>query len=306
MEIFTSPAQNKNLSLALGFFDGVHLAHKKILETAVLKAKENDVKSAVVTFRKSPGGYFDKSKNINIQTLEERLELIEKTGIDCAYVLDFEEFKELTAEEYLNDVLIKNFSPKFITAGFNHTFGANKGGNGEFLRKGEKFGYKYIEIEKMRFDRDGVSALISSTNIKKFLEKAYIKEANALLGYDFRIKAKVVEGLKLAQKLGAKTANLIWPENIVNLPFGVYCVYTEIGNQSFPSIANFGLKPTAGDFKTPVLEVHLFNFNENIYDKTIKVNFKKGIRPERKFNSLEELKIQIQKDIALCKNLFEH
>ena len=117
MEILTSPDSNNNLSLALGFFDGVHIAHKKILSTAAELAQKNGLKSAVITFKKSPGAIINPSnpaKNINLQTLEDKLSLIEEIGVDFAYVLDFEDFKHLSAKEYLNDVLIKNFAPRFI------------------------------------------------------------------------------------------------------------------------------------------------------------------------------------------------
>ncbi len=292
MEILNSLSENKDLSLALGFFDGVHIAHKKIINTCVNLAKENNLKSAVITFKKSPGGYFDKEKNINIQTLNDRLELISKINVDYAYVLDFEDFKNLTAKEYLNDVLIKYFSPKFIVTGFNHTFGKNKMGNSEFLYANESLGYKYIEIEKMRLD----NTLISSTNIKKFIQKGYIKEASNLLGYDFNISGMVIKGMQLARNLGYKTANIKMPDNIVQPPYGVYFVLVEYEGKKYKAVLNWGIKPTV-DGKTPVLEAHILDFNKDIYGENIKIYFKSPIREEKRFNNLEELKTAIAGDI---------
>jgi len=208
----------KDLCLALGFFDGVHIAHKNILNKCVDLAKENNLNSAVITFKKSPGGYFNKEKNINIQALDDRLELISKTGVDYAFVLDFEDFINLSAEDYLNNVLMKHFFPQYIITGFNHTFGQNRSGNSEFLRQNQNLGYKYIEIEKMRLD----NTLVSSTNIKRFIQKGYIKEANRLLGYDFNVSGTVIKGMQLARRLGYKTANIKLPDNIVKPLYGVY------------------------------------------------------------------------------------
>lgn len=298
MEIINSLFENNNLSLALGFFDGVHAAHRKILNTCMELAKKDGLKSAVITFKKSPGGYFNKEKNINIQTLNDRLELILKTGIDYAYVLDFEDFKNLTAKEYLNNVLVKYFSPKYIVTGFNHTFGQNRCGNSEFLRANENLGYKYIEIEKMRLD----NTLVSSTNIKKFIQKGYIKEANTLLGYDFNVSGMVIKGMQLAGKLGYKTANINMPDNIVQPPYGVYFALVDYDGKKYKSVLNWGIKPTVNG-KTPVLEVHILDFDKDIYGENIKIYFKSPIREEKKFNNLEELKAAITGDVECVLNL---
>ena len=308
MEILTSPDFNNNLSLALGFFDGVHIAHKEILKTAASLARENGIKSAVITFKKSPGAIIDPSnpaKNVTLQTLEDKLSLVEKTGIDFAYVLDFEDFKHLSAKEYLNDILIKNFAPKFIVTGFNHTFGArgfgSEAGNSEFLTAHQNLGYKYVEIEKMRL----INTLVSSTNVKKFIEKAYIKEANTLLGSDFNIEGKVVSGMGLARELGFKTANLDWPENIVKPPFGVYFGAVEHRGVKYKALLNWGLKPTVTDGISnpkPVLEAHILGFDKEIYGDNIRVFFKLPLREEKKFSNIEELKAQIALDIKKCEN----
>lgn len=312
MEVFNSLNENKNkpLSLALGFFDGVHTAHREILETAVFNAKENGIKSACITFKKSPAGFFDPKKNITIQTLNDRLNLMEKTGLDYVYMLDFSLFKDLSAENYLKNVLIKNFNPKFIVTGFNHTFGSKNAeikGDSTYLKENESLGYKYIEIEKRRKN----NVLISSTNIKKFLSEGYIKEGNALLGYKFSVEGRVEKGLQLARKLGYKTANIKWPDGVINLPYGVYSGGVEYLGKKYDALINWGVKPTIGasagaldaskTIREPVLEAHILNFDKEIYGENIRVYFNFGIREEKKFSSLDELKGAIKKDIdSVC------
>ncbi len=303
MNILNSKVQLSNAadfnhftSIALGFFDGVHIAHKKILKTAVDFAKKEEGQSAVISFKKAPRGYFDPKKNINIQTPGDRIKMFKDIGLDCAYILDFEEYKNISAKEYLN-ILIKNFNPKYIITGFNHTFGAKNTnemqGNSEFLRNNEYLGYKYIEIEKMRMN----NALVSSTNIKKFIERAYIKEANMLLGYDFNIEGEVIKGLGLARKLGFNTANIKWPENIVRPPYGVYFGMAEYDKIKYKALINWGVKPTINNSNNPVLEVHILNFDKDIYGQNLRVYFKKPLREERKFSCIEELKAAISNDI---------
>jgi len=298
MEIFNTLYNNGIAgvsTVALGFFDGVHLAHRKIIETAVNSARNNGKKSAVITFEKAPGGYFDPKKCINIQTLDEKLKMFEALNVDLAFVLDFEDYKNLSAKEYLN-LLVKTFAPNYIITGFNHTFGSKNAleqGNSNFLYRHENLGYRYIEIEKMRLN----NALISSTNIKKFIERAYIKEANSLLGYDFYIKGSVVKGMGLARKLGFNTANIIWPENIVKPPYGVYFGAVEHNGLQYNALINWGVKPTINSENKPVLEAHILKFNKDIYGDEIKVTFKKPVREERKFNGIEELKLAISDDL---------
>lgn len=304
MEVFNNLVGNnfnhKGYSVALGFFDGVHLAHKAILSTAAELAKKNNLKSFVVTFKKSPRSYFTPNNScLSLQTLDDKLDMISKTGIDYAYVLDFEDFKSLSATRYLKDILIKNFNPKYIVTGFNHTFGVNRSGNANFLRTNESFGYKYIEVEKIRLN----NTLISSTNIKKFVEKGYIKEANALLGYDFNIQGCVQKGMGLARKLGYKTANVFWDNNLVHPPYGVYFGCVEYKGLIYRALINWGKKPTINKDNAPLLETHILDFDKEIYGENIRVYFKAPLREEKKFNNLEELKSAITYDVQSVASL---
>lgn len=289
MQVFYELTENKNLALALGYFDGVHLGHQKVIKSAVDYAQNNGKKSAVITFKDHPCCYFYGVCPKYILSRKQREEEIAKLGVDFLYELDFNEtLAGLSAEEYLKNILIKYFSPAAISTGFNHHFGARKSGDAEFLRQHQDR-FKYFEIPPQKINNE----IISSTAIRNYLNKGEIAKANEMLGKNFSISGKVIEGQKLGRKLGFRTANLIYPAEIVDIPFGVYEVQTTYGK----GITNFGIRPTVSSTKKAVLETHILDFDKDIYGKTIKVEFLRMLRKEQKFNSLDELKRQIQSDI---------
>lgn len=295
MEIFYTLNKNPNLSLALGFFDGVHLAHKKVLGCAVDFARENNTKSAVVTFKDHPLCHLRHREPEYIVSLKHRLEMLENTGIDFVYVLDFDDkIAQLDANGYLERVLIDNFSPKALTTGFNHFFGMNKTGHSLYLKKNqEKFGYKYFEIALIEKN----STLISSSNIRYFLNHGDITSANELLGYNFFLEGTVIEGEKIGKSIGFPTANFNYPETIIKIPTGVYGASVELQGKRHKAILNYGKRPTISTEEHPIVEVHILDFDGNIYGQAIKVDILNRIRAEQKFNSLNELKQQIASDI---------
>ena len=289
MQVFYELTENKNLALALGYFDGVHLGHQKVIKSAVDYAQNNGKKSAVITFKDHPCCYFYGVCPKYILSRKQREEEIAKLGVDFLYELDFNEtLAGLSAEEYLKNILIKYFSPVAISTGFNHHFGARKSGDAEFLRQHQDR-FKYFEIPPQKINNE----IISSTAIRNYLNKGEIAKANEMLGKNFSISGKVIEGQKLGRKLGFRTANLIYPAEIVDIPFGVYEVQTTYGK----GITNFGIRPTVSSTKKAVLETHILDFDKDIYGKTIKVEFLRMLRKEQKFNSLDELKRQITIDI---------
>ena len=297
MQIYKELNKNPNLSLALGFFDGVHLGHKAVIESAVEFAKKNGNKSAVITFSDHPCCYFWGVCPQYILSREAREKKIAQLGVDYLYELDFESIAGLTAQDYLKDVLVNYFTPLSISTGWNHNFGCNKSGNVKILHNNsKKYGYEYFELTPQKFNNE----IISSTTIRKLLAKGNIEKANAMLDYKFSIKGKIVKGNQIGRKIGFKTANLEYPPELINLPFGVYSV--DVTFQSTPStvkhkaIANFGTRPTVNGSRA-ILEVHILDFDKDIYGETIIVEFNKMIRPERKFASLDALKSQIEFDI---------
>ncbi len=299
MKIFKTINHNPDLALALGYFDGVHTAHQKLISKAVDFAKENNKKSAVITFEINPSNYFNKDKIHNICSNEERLERIEALGIDFAYVLDFEQYMQFEALQYLQDVLVKNFQPCCIVTGFNHKFGRAKQGDTNLLSKySERFNYKYIELPPQKIQ----TCLISSSNIREMIKNGHIRNANMLLGHSFSLKNNVVKGDAIARKMGFPTANIFWPNNIVNLPHGVYFGYA-IVDKTYPAVINWGKRPTFDGSDEEIVEAHILNFDFQIYGKIIRVLFVMKIRDEIKFPNQEALIKQIQEDVETARKL---
>lgn len=299
MEIYSQFVEKKNLALALGYFDGVHLAHQKVISSAVNFARENGLKSAVITFKEAPISYFKNIETKNICSLSDRLKYIENLGVDYVFVIDFATIAHLSAEEYLKDCLYKNFSPKAIVTGFNHTFGAKKSGNEKLLYDLQKdFGYEYIEIQPEKMDDE----IISSTAIRNYLSNGEIQKANKMLGKNFCIENEVINGQHLGRTIGFRTANILYPKNIIDIKNGVYGANVVVKNNRYRGILNLGVKPTVSNENKRVLEVNIFDFDEDIYGENIKIEFEEMIREENKFSSIDELKFQIAKDVDYWRN----
>ena len=296
MQIFTKLAKNTNLSLALGYFDGVHLGHQKVISTAVNYAHKNGNKSAVITFKDHPCCFFKGVCPKYILTREDRLKHLEALGVDYVYILDFDaKLCLLSADEYLKNILIDNFSPKSISTGFNHYFGSKKSGGVDLLTKMQAvYGYEYFEIPPQKINNE----TISSTAIRTALTKGQIQNANEMLGYNFTISGEVVNGQQLGRKIGFRTANLIYPSELIDLPFGVYSVVVHYEGREYRGITNFGIRPTVSETHRCSLETHILDFDEDIYGQSISVEFLKMIRPEKKFSSIDALKQQIREDIS--------
>lgn len=296
MQIFTELNKNHNLSLALGYFDGVHLGHKAVILSAVNFAHKNGNKSAVITFKDHPCCFFYGVCPKYILTREDRLSHLEVLGVDYVYILDFNaKLCMLSAQDYLKNVLIDNFSPKSISTGFNHYFGAKKSGGVDLLTQMQSvYGYKYFEVPPQKIGKD----TISSTVIRNALSKGQIANANEMLGYNFTISGEVIKGQQLGRKIGFRTANLMYPPELIDLPFGVYSVIVHYQNAVYRGITNFGIRPTVSNTNQCSLETHILDFDRDIYGENIAVEFLKMIRLEKKFASIEELKKQIKDDIA--------
>lgn len=289
MQIFNEPNFNPNLSIALGFFDGVHLGHKKVIKSAVDFAKQNNIKSAIITFSEHPYKYLKNISPKYLSTKKDREQMIDKLEIDYLYELDFKKISKLPATDYLENILVKYFAPSAISTGWNHNFGYNKTGNAKFLYANEtKYKYKYFELPPEKFENE----IISSTTIRNLLLNGEISKANSMLGYKFKISGKIVKGNQLGRTIGFPTSNLEYPTDLIELPHGVYSVKTNYGE----GIANYGSRPTINGVE-PILEVNILDFNKDIYGKFLTVEFNKMIRTEKRFPSLNALKKQIQLDI---------
>lgn len=295
MEICKELKHLDNTAVGLGFFDGVHIGHQELINSLVKTAKENNLQSVLVTFEKSPAEKFV-GKVEYISTNSEKENILETLGVDYLFELEFdEELMNLSAQDYLEKKIVEYLNPKYIFTGFNHTFGKNKLGTPEMLAEfATKYGYTYVQIPPIKYENE----VVSSTRIRGLLSKGDVETVNKLLGRPYSIEGVVKTGQKLGRTIGFPTINVEYPEQKVKLPFGVYSVSVEIENSQHKGIMNFGVKPTIKiDESKPIAEVHILDFDKNVYNKPVRINLLKWIREERKFSSIEELKSQIEKDI---------
>ncbi len=295
MEIVRELREIPNLSLALGFFDGVHIGHQEVIGCAVRVSGYLGCKSAVLTFSDHPIKHFTGSFSNYILSLEDKYKCFESLGVDYVIELDFSAVCHMTPKEYLEDVIVKYFSPKFISTGFNHKFGADKAGTVKFLTDyQDDYSYAYAATPPQSFYGD----VISSSEIRRFIKSGSMDMAANMLGRRFYVSGVVVKGKQVGKSIGYPTANIKYPEDIVEPPYGVYDVDVELqdGNK-YRAIANYGVAPTISEDGNKVLEVYLLDFNGDLYDTEVKVYFNKMIRPEIKFDSVDALKMQIEFDI---------
>lgn len=281
-------------SLALGMFDGVHLGHKKVILDAVRMSQKLNTISAVITFAKHPQFVTARTPTKLITSLEDRLDLFENLGVQATVILDFnEDLCKMTAEEYLQNVLIGALNAKSITTGYDHHFGAQKKGNIKFLESyKEDFGYQINVIPPVNIN----GQIVSSSIIRQFISMGEMESAAKLLGRLFTIKGTVIRGMQRGRIFGFPTANLIMPEEIIEPASGVYTGAIEINNKSYYTVVNVGKRPTFGDLTEDLIEAHIIDYSGDLYGKIIEISFLKKIRDEKKFNSIEELKAQIQQD----------
>jgi len=297
METFRSLEKKPNTSIALGFFDGIHLAHRQIITTLVQNAKDNNTKSAIISFSENPSNYFSQTKTLSIQTYKDKEIILNALGVNYFFELNFEHFKDMSAVDYIK-LLVKTFSPKEIIVGFDHHFGKNKDGNAALLKAHEEeFGYKCIVIPEKKL----MGEKISSGFLRKAIQRGDLELTKAMLGRYFSIRNSVVKGSSTASKLGYPTANILWANNIVRLPYGVYFGFAQVDNSLCPALISWGKKPTLTDGSEEFLEAHIWGLNRNLYGKIINVLFERKVRNEIKFENIKQLKNQLDNDFAAFK-----
>ena len=298
MEVYRSIdflPQFRNAVITIGTFDGVHLGHQKIIDALVNEAHSVSGESVLITFDPHPRKIVNPSQSLQlINTLDEKIELLNEKGIDHVVVVPFTEaFSEQSPELYIKDFLISRFHPHTIIIGYDHHFGKNRGGNYKLLEdKADEYNYNLLEIPKHVIDEIG----ISSTKIRRAILHSNIDTTNKLLGYEFFLEGLVVEGDKLGRQLGYPTANLVYTnEDKIHLGEGVYAVYASVEGMTKPGMMSIGKRPTLND-TTEKVEVNLFDFAGDLYGKKMKVTVRKYLRPQEKYNSLAELVQQIDRD----------
>ena len=285
----------KNTSIALGFFDGIHKGHRRVLYDALRLSKELGTKSVVLTFKNHPVEVLYNVVPEFITTYEERIEIFKQMGFDAVIMADFtENIAHMTADEYFRKIIL-NLEPKSISLGYNHKFGANQSGDSVFL---EKISRTYDFILSVAEPVKNKNEITSSTLIRNSIKDGDVQKAFRLLGSPYKVKNVVIHGAKRGRELNYPTANLIFPDKKIVPKFGVYAGNAKINGKTFNAIANVGLRPTFGDIKAPLLEVHILNFGADIYGKILEFEFLHKIRDEIKFTNVDKLKEQILRDIS--------
>lgn len=290
--------------VTIGTFDGVHLGHQKILERLKELKEKTGFKTVVLTFEPHPRKVlFPEQKDLRLITLiDEKLELLDKYGVDVAVVYPFtKQFSETDSRFYIEEVLLRSLKVKHLVIGYDHKFGKNRSGDISTLKKLASEGtFSIEEISAMDID----SIAVSSTKIRKALEDGNIELATGFLGHPFSLKGTVIKGKQLGRTLGYPTAN-IKPEGDEKLipRMGVYFVEVFLNDTKHYGMMSIGLNPTTDTDTSIKLEVHIFDLNADIYGKVIKLNFVKRLRDEKKFANLTELKNELDKDRAVSLTL---
>jgi len=288
--------------VTIGNFDGVHLGHQAILREVKNRAFNMNCLSAVMFFEPQPREFFDaQNAPLRISSLQDKLLQFKRANIDLAICLKFNQYlANLTAQDFIHKILVKKLKVKHVIIGNDFCFGKNRAGNFELLQMlGQKHSFSVSMCKEFKLN----NKRISSTNLRCELSASNLTAVKQMLGRSFSITGRVVHGNKLARTLNAPTANL----NLLGkkLPFnGVFVALVQIGNFCYNAVANLGVRPTVTNDNVQYLEVHILNFNADLYGRKIKVLFLHKLRAEQKFSNLDELCCQIAIDINSAKQYF--
>lgn len=296
---FENYTENTPKVLSLGMFDGVHFGHISIINLLKSVAQENNLETAILTFWPHPRKVFNPNDEIKLlNTLNEKLNLLENANLDVVFLKSFDEnFRNLTGEEFIRQILVQKLNVKHIIIGHDHVFGKNKSGNFELLQKLSK------ELDFVVQQLDAVKEgefNISSTKIRNCLANGNIIGANKMLGYHYSVSGKVIDGKKLGRTIGYPTANIEVDELKLLPKKGAYIVEVYVKNKFYKGMLSIGTNPTVNGDKLTV-EVYILDFNKDIYDEEITVKFRDFLHEEIKFESLEKLIERLDEDKRLTK-----
>ncbi len=294
---FEGLIRNDSTVISIGTFDGVHGAHRQILNKVLELSKANDARSFIVTFDPHPQEVL-KNKTPDIKlltTTDEKIRLFEKIGIENLLIINFtEEFSKTIARDFYKDIIYSKAGISHLVVGFDHVFGRNREGDfGTLQELGKEFGFEVHRVDEI--DIEGIK--VSSTKIRHFLAEGNVEMANKLLGHEYGFEGLVVVGDKNGRKFGYPTAN-VEPAALNKLipGDGVYCVKVSVGNDEFYGMMNIGFRPTVSEGIKKIMEVNIFEFDKDIYGEKIYIWFLTRLRSEIKFNSIDELIKQLGKD----------
>ena len=297
---FNIKNNEKNSLILIGNFDGVHLGHQKLYKLAKIYKKKYGIKIGVVNFDPMPKMFFNKLlKNFRITSINQKIELLSKLNVDFIITKKFDKnFSKTKSLNFIKEILNKKLKSKFIFVSNNFRFGNKRKCNvNSLIVNDKKFNFKVVKPEPLIKQQK----IISSTLIRSLLENGYLEKANMLLNRNWTIDGKVQKGRQVGKKIGFPTCNIDIKDYVLAKP-GVYSVRVlrPYNSKYLRGIANLGYRPTFNQKKI-LLEVHLFNYSGNLYNKHLSVEFLKFIRKEKKFKSVNQLKFQIKKDLNIAK-----
>ena len=294
------PADEASI-VTIGTFDGVHLGHQQILKQLIDTSRKSKLKSVLLTFFPHPRMVLQPDISMRlIQTIQEREKALQKTGLDYLVIHPFStEFSRLSADDYVKQILVEQLNVRKVVVGYDHRFGRNRTASLEDMyHYADIHEFEVIEINAEKIE----STAVSSTKIRKAIDEGNIELANTYLGHSFTIEGMVIDGDKRGRELSYPTANIDLqnPHKIVPKQ-GVYLVKSNLEDRIIYGMMNIGTKPTFNS-AIPSIEVHFFDWNDNLYGQAVQVELLKWVREERKFNNVEELQTQIQADEQYCRS----
>jgi riboflavin kinase/FMN adenylyltransferase len=307
VNIYTSVSKYNNPRasvVTIGTFDGVHIGHKAILNRLITAAKNEDLDSVVLTFFPHPRMVLQTDSSIKlINTIDERKDLLNKTGLDHLIIHPFTKaFSRLTALEFVRDILVHKLNIKKIVIGYDHRFGRNRNADIHDLKEfGLEYGFEVEEINAQELD----DVAVSSTKIRTALKIGDIQTANTFLGYPFMLSGTVVKGKAIGRTIQYPTANLELSEDYKLIPKkGVYVVKTTIDAKTVYGLTSIGTNPTVGG-TAKTIETYFLNFNSDLYDTKLQIEFLTRVRDEETFESIDALKKGIQSDEKFARNFLK-
>ena len=288
-----------------GTFDGVHIGHQRILSRIQEISRKHSGETIVITFWPHPRIVLSKGHTDMklLSTIDEKIDLLDRQGIDHLLILPFtDEFSQLSPEEFIQRIYVDGLGTKKLVIGYDHRFGKNREGGLDYLQANkERYHFTVEEIPRQDIEEVGVS----STKIRNALLEGHVHLANQYLGYAYSFRGKVIHGDKLGRDIGFPTANIEVPEAYKLIPDdGIYAVKTKVLGQVFDGMLYLGKRPTLnGQAENHRIEVNLFDFDSDIYDENIEVSLIERIRGDEKFDSIEEMRLQLEKDGVKAKEL---
>ena len=302
---FESYKNIKNPIVTVGTFDGVHFGHQKIIQRLQKIAKKNNGESVLLTFDPHPRKILLNDQGLKlIHTINEKINILENLGLDHLVIYPFTlEFSKFSAKRYIDELLIQKLGTHTLVIGYDHHFGNDREGNIDLLKKYEKSNPFYLEEIKAHEIEE---IKISSTKVRSAIEKGNIHLVNDYCGHFYEFSGEVVRGNGIGKTIGTPTANIKLNSNEKIIPLdGVYAVICQIKDANYKGIMNIGFKPTVDEGQKRTVEIHLFDYEKDIYGQDLRTKVIERIRDEVKFNSLKDLKSQILKDNEKAKKILE-